>query len=138
MPTQQQRRTSKTTKPNLVRRLGLERAVKAGFGIFVKGKIQPSVALGMPRKVVRILAEKACRGRVNKEAAHKNRKDRKLTRKENKQKREFDKLVSTMTNSQRTLWAREGYPGLRQKDIERVKPFTNLGFAELLARRPTQ
>ncbi|KKM07497.1 hypothetical protein LCGC14_1733380, partial [marine sediment metagenome] len=27
---------------------------------------------------------------------------------------------------------------LRQKDIERVKPFTNLGFAELLARRPTQ
>ena len=116
----------------------MEGAVKAGFGIFTKGRIQPSIALGLPRKAVRVLAEKAVRTRVNRENALKNRKDRKHTRKKQKQKRKFNALVNTMTNHQRTLWVRAGYPGLVEKNVEPMKKFTNLGFAELLARRSTQ
>ncbi len=141
MPTQQTRRTPGTTKSNLVKRLGLERAVKAGFGIFVKGKIEPRVALGLPpgtpRKIVKRLAEKACRERVNRESASEERKTRRILRKDKKQALKFQALVNTMTNHQRTLWAREGYPGLRQKNTKALKRFTNEGFAKLLARRPT-
>ncbi len=141
MPTQQDRTTPGTTKPSYVRRLGLERATKSGFSIFIKGKIEPRVALGLPpgtpRKFVKQLAEKACRERVNKENASGERKSRQASRKDRKQALEFQALVNTMTNRQRTLWARAGYPGLRQKDIKALKRFTNLGFAELLARRPT-
>lgn len=132
------RKNSNRSKPSYVRRLGLERAVKSGFYIFVKGRIQPSIALGLPRKVVRGLAEKACRTRVNRENAYENRKTRKLTRKEVKQKQKFNTLVNTMSNHQRNVWAKAGYPGLRHKDIKPMKPFTTLGFHELLARRPTQ
>jgi hypothetical protein len=114
---------SKTTKPSYVRRLGLERAVKSGFGIFVRGRIQPSIALGLPRPVVRVLTEKACRERINRENAATNRKARREARKINPQKQEFQKLVSSMTRRQRRLWVKKGYKGLEHKDIKAVKKF---------------
>ncbi len=117
------RKNSNRSKPSYVRRLGLERAVKSGFGIFVKGKIQPSIALGLPRKVVRILAEKACRYRVNKESAHEKRQARIRARGKNPQGREFNTLVNTMPNWQKHRWARGGYKGLAHKDIKALAKF---------------
>jgi len=40
-----------------------------------------------------------------------------------KTRSEFAQLVERMTNHQRSLWARRGYPGLRMKEIDRLKPF---------------
>lgn len=31
---------------------------------------------------------------------------------------EFNGIVNTMTNYQRSKWGKAGYPGLRQKDVE--------------------
>ncbi len=111
------------SKPSYVRRLGLERAVKSGFHIFVKGRIQPSVALGMARKVVRELAEKACRTRVNKENALGNLTAKAKVRHLNQQKSKFNDIVNTMTNRQRTQWARAGYKGLNRKNIKALEKF---------------
>lgn len=38
---------------------------------------------------------------------------------------EFQRLVNTMSNKQRNRWAKAKYPGLRQEDIEKLKPFVN-------------
>jgi hypothetical protein len=130
------RKNSNRSKPSYVRRLGLERAVKSGFYIFVKGKIRPSIALGLPRKVVRSLAEKACRERVNRENVRANRKARKVFRKKNKQAREFNDLANAMPSWQRHYWARRiskdkaSYVGLRHKDVK--------ALAKFIKNNPTQ
>ena len=36
---------------------------------------------------------------------------------------EFSKVVNRLTNWQRTQWARAGYPGLRYREADKVKPF---------------
>lgn len=35
----------------------------------------------------------------------------------------FDDLVEKMTNHERSIWAKAGYPGLRQKDVKRLMPY---------------
>ena len=101
----------------------MERAVKSGFGIFVKGRIQPSVALGLVRGVVRDLAEKACRTRVNKENALENLTAKAKARHENPERAKFNDMVNAMTNKQRTRWARTKYKGLAKKDVKALKKF---------------
>ena len=36
---------------------------------------------------------------------------------------DFQEAVNLLTNWRRNQWARAGYPGLRQKDAEKVWPF---------------
>lgn len=36
---------------------------------------------------------------------------------------EFQAIVNTMTNWERNRWARAGYPGLREKDVQAVYPY---------------
>lgn len=110
-----------TTKKSYARRLGLVEAVKSGFGIFIKGKILPSVALGVPRQVARVLAEKACRRRVNQENRLNKLLHRTSYRKKNAQGRKFNALVTTMPGWQRHRWAVDGYRGLQQKNIKALK-----------------
>lgn len=38
----------------------------------------------------------------------------------------FKKLVNKLGNWQRNQWARAGYPGLREKDPDKVEPYTRL------------
>ncbi|KKL86527.1 hypothetical protein LCGC14_1943880, partial [marine sediment metagenome] len=75
------------------------------------------------RKFVRMLTEKAIRQRVNKD----NQLLRRATRKEatiaSVQRCEFNDLVNTMTNRQRTRWARTKYKGLVRKDIKALEKF---------------
>ncbi len=117
------RKNSNRSKPSYVRRLGLVEAVKSGFGIFIKGRILPSVALGVPRLIARTLAEMACRERVNRENAAKNHEARQAARKGFEQKRKFNALVNPMPNWQRNRWARRGYKGLAQKNLKVMKKF---------------
>lgn len=117
------RRNPNRSKPSYVRRLGLVEAVKSGFGIFIKGKIRPSVALGLPRLIVRVLAERACRERVNRENALKNQTARQETRKKSPQKWGFNALVNTMPGWQRHRWTSRGYKGLSQKNLKPLKKF---------------
>lgn len=123
------REKSGTSKICYVRRLGLVEAVKSGFGIFIKGKIQPSLALDVPRHVARMLAEKACRYRVNRENALNRLLARAEYRKKNKQGREFNNLVIGMPGWQRHRWAMRtskgtpGYKGLAQKNVKVLKKF---------------
>ncbi len=116
-----QRKSPGTTKPSYVRRLGLVEAVKSSFGIFVRGKILPSVALGLPRLVVRVLAEKACRERINRENTAKNHEARHEARAKNPEKQKFNALVNSMTHDQRRAWAKKGHRGLAKKDIKALK-----------------
>lgn len=115
------RKNSNRSKPSYVRRLGLVEAVKSGFGIFIRGKILPSVALGLPRPVVRILAEKACRERVDRENAAKNHEARREARAKNPEKQKFNDLVNSMTHDQRRAWAKASHRGLAKKDIKALK-----------------
>ncbi len=120
MPTQ--RKTAKGgSKNNFIRRLGLEKAVKLAFGINVKGRIQPSKALNMPRDKVRRLTERGLRRIDNMQ----NQLHKRLKRIEGRDKKtlKFNALVNTMCNWDRNQWARAGYPGLRQKDIKPVRKF---------------
>ncbi len=39
-----------------------------------------------------------------------------------KPKPEFGDLVEKMTNHERSLWARAGYPGLAHKEIKALRP----------------
>lgn len=38
-------------------------------------------------------------------------------------KERFQFIVNAMTNHERNLWARAGYPGLQKSEIEKLKPF---------------
>lgn len=120
------RKNPNRSKPSYVRQLGLEGAVKIGFGINVKGRLKPALALGMARKWVRQLAEKAVRNRVNRDNWLKRRLDRVGSARSvaNVQRREFNDLVITMANKQRNWWARRTkYIGLYNKDIKALKKF---------------
>ena len=37
----------------------------------------------------------------------------------------FNMLVDKMTNHERNLWARAGYPGLRGKEIDKLEPYAH-------------
>ena len=129
MPTQKSKSAKGGSKKSFVRRLGLEKAVKLAFGIDVKGRIEPSKALNMPRAKVKRVTQRAL-DHIN---SRQNRMHKRLGRVEgrNKQAHEFNVLVNTMSNWQRNRWAKAGYPGLRQKDIKPLDKFV------AIERRPT-
>ncbi len=122
MPTQKSKSAAKGgSKKSFVRRLGLEKAVKLAFGINVKGRIEPSKALNMPRDKVRRITQRALDQINNRqESLHKR-----LGRMERRDERavKFNAIVNSMSNWQRKRWAKAGYPGLRQKDIKPLEKY---------------
>ena len=44
---------------------------------------------------------------------------------------EFNDLVNKMTNHERNQWARAGYPGLRRKDVEELRPHARAAHRRL-------
>jgi hypothetical protein len=84
----------------------LARAVKLAFGITLKGRLQPSVALGMSREKVKKVTERALRRQINREGRRENRRKRRELKTKDKQGRKFNKAVNRMTNWQRNQWAR--------------------------------
>ena len=43
----------------------------------------------------------------------------------------FNDLVNKMTNYERNQWARAGYPGLRRKDVEELRPHARAAHRRL-------
>lgn len=57
---------------------------------------------------------------------------------EDSQKNLFRAVVEKMTNHERNLWARAGYPGLKHKETEKLKPYAAAAIRRLgLDRRWT-
>lgn len=123
-----QRKQSHGSKRNFLRQLGLERAVKIAFGINIKGRIQPSKALDMPRSKVKTVTKRALGRRVNEESWLQKRLLKIEARKKRTEKDELQVVVNKMTNWQRTQWARAGYP----KKLKTAKMYQNM------QRRPTR
>ncbi len=122
-----QRKPSHGSKRNFLRRLGLEKAVKLAFGISVRGRIQPSKALDMPRRRVK----KVTRLRLDHMANRQNWLHRRLARIETRKslgaRTKLQVLVNRMANWQRNQWARAGYG----QKLKTVQEFLNM------QRRPT-
>lgn len=51
----------------------------------------------------------------------------------------FEEAVQKMTNHERNLWARAGYPGLRRRDIDQLRPYAGAALRRIahgVGRRP--
>ncbi len=123
-----QRKSSRGSKRNLIRRLGLEKAVKLAFGINVRGRIQPSKALNMPRPKVKTVTKHALDRKVNEENWLHRHLHKIEARKTFAESDKLQVIVNKMTNWQRTQWARVGYP----KKLKEAEIYQNM------QRRPTR
>lgn len=50
----------------------------------------------------------------------------------------FQAAVNKMTNHERNIWARSGYPGLKETDIEKLRPFAAAAIRGLAHATPRE